>query len=243
MKPPKLRDSKRKQSFAPFELNEIPNDVICKMASHLVYLIYTGRKDISGDDWGDALAQAIGGHHLASPLGIADVALEKIAWSAKTVKCKNPFAANSIRLISGRCSPDYSYGINNPHEDIQKTGTAVLNIWNERINIAQDNYASVRTSILIRSYDLSSYVLFEEENHRYRTSDYEWRLNKNGNLVGYLVGTDKPAFTWQPHGSQFTIHADVPTSAKKFKIKLPQALNKQEVLEALKFDSSWVTFH
>ena len=155
---------------------------------------------------------------------------------------KNPFEISSVRLISGRCSPDYSYGIVNPHEDVQKTGTAVLNIWNERINIAQDNYASVRTSVLIRSYDLCSYILFEEENHRYCTTDYEWKVNNNGNLVGYLANTERQIFTWQPHGSQFTIHTQIPKSARRFKIKKPFALNEKEVLKMLKFDPSWISF-
>lgn len=56
-------------------------------------------------------------------------------------------------------------GITDPHKDIQKTGEAVLNIWNERINIAGDNYSQVRTAVLIRSYDMLSYKLFEEETH------------------------------------------------------------------------------
>ena len=42
-----------------------------------------------------------------------------------------------MSLISGCCSLDYSYGIIGPHEDIEKTG---LNIWDERVNIAQDCY-------------------------------------------------------------------------------------------------------
>lgn len=86
-----------------------------------------------------------------------------------------------LGLISGRCSPDYSYGITDPHADIQQTGRAVLGIWNERINLAQDEYNPVRTSVLVRSNDLLSYTLFEEDNHRFRTSDYLWEANKNGN--------------------------------------------------------------
>lgn len=94
--------------------------MVVGIASHLIYLICIGRKDISGSDWGDALAEAIGGRHLDAPVGIADVVKEKMAWSVKTVKNKDPFNARSVRLISGRCSPDYSYGITDPHEDIQK---------------------------------------------------------------------------------------------------------------------------
>lgn len=241
---PKLRDGGRRKGREPFALNEIPDDIVRRIGAHLIYLISVGRTDIGGDDWGDALASAISGEHLAAPLGIADVVLNEMAWSTKTVKItakSGPFDAARVNLISGRCSPDYSYGIANPHDDIQKTGNAVLNIWNERVNIAQDNYSRVRTSVLVRSMDLLSYVLFEEESHRFRTNDYEWTVNKNGNLKGFEKATGIQKFTWQPHGSQFTIHTDIPAVAKKFTLRKPPVIPKEVTLESIGFDESWVT--
>lgn len=211
-----------------------------KIGSYFVYLLYIGRKDITGTDWGDAFSDAIGGKHLDSPVGIADVVFEKMAWSMKTVKNPTPFNCKNIRLISGRCSPDYSYGITDPHDDIQKTGRAVLGIWNERVNIAQDNYSTVRTSVLVRSNDLLSYCLFEEENHRYRTNDYYWEVNANGNLIGKSLETNEVCFTWQPHGSQFTIHTKVPENAVRFEIQQPPLLTKENILDTIHFDKSWV---
>ena len=211
-----------------------------KIGSYFVYLLYIGRKDITGTDWGDAFSDAIGGKHLDSPVGIADVVLEKMAWSMKTVKNPTPFNCRNVRLISGRCSPDYSYGITDPHDDIQKTGRAVLGIWNERVNIAQDNYSTVRTSVLVRSNDLLSYCLFEEENHRYRTNDYYWEVNANGNLIGKSLETNEVCFTWQPHGSQFTIHTKVPENAVRFEIQQPPLLTKENILDTIHFDKSWV---
>ena len=211
-----------------------------KIGSYFVYLLYIGRKDITGTDWGDAFSDAIGGKHLDSPVGIADVVFEKMAWSMKTVKNSTPFNCKNIRLISGRCSPDYSYGITDPHDDIQKTGRAVLGIWNERVNIAQDNYCTVRTSVLVRSNDLLSYCLFEEENHRYRTNDYYWEVNANGNLIGKSLETNEVCFTWQPHGSQFTIHTKVPENGVRFEIQQPPLLTKENILDTIHFDKSWV---
>jgi len=240
MEHPRLRDSRRLQTSEPYAINELPDDLIVRIGGYFVYLLYVGRKDITGSDWGDAFAQAIGGNHLNSPVGIADVVLGKMAWSMKTVKHKSPFSAKSIRLISGRCSPDYSYGISDPHKDIQKTGQAVLGIWNERINIAQDYYNPIRTSILVRSEDMLSYALFEEDNHRYRTSDYEWEVNSNGNLIGKHIDTGETRFTWQPHGSQFTIHTNVPENAVKFTIKQPPKLSTEDILRTINFDETWV---
>ena len=243
MEHPKLRDSKKLLADEPYSINEFPDDLIVRIGGYLVHLLYIGRKDISGSDWGDAFADSVGGMHLDSPVGIADVVLGKMAWSLKTVKTQNPFDVQIVRLISGRCSPDYSYGITDPHIDIQKTGRAVLGIWNERINIAQDNYNPVRTAVLIRSYDMLSYCLFEEDNHRFRTSDYIWEVNSNGNLIGRELNTGNICFTWQPHGSQFTIHVHVPEKAIKFTIKQPPQLTKADILKALNFDSSWVKIY
>lgn len=239
---PKLRDIKKLHTQEPYPINEMPEDLVIRIGANIIFLLCIGRRDIGGDDWGDAFADAIGGTHLSSPVGIADVVLDRMAWSMETVKNLNPFTAHNVRLISGRCSSDYSYGITDPHADIQKTGRAVLGIWNERINIAHDNYNPVRTMILLRSADLHSYCLFEEESQRFRTNDYHWEVNDNGNLIGKDMETNRVCFTWQPHGSQFTIHTIVPHNAIKFSVKSPPQITKDEILHTIKFDSSWIGF-
>lgn len=240
MKHPKLRDSKRLLTNELYSIGDIPQEYIVKIGGHVVYLIHSGRKDMAGDDWGDIFADVIGGKHLASPVGIADVEYGKMAWSMKTVKVAHVFDCEDIRLISGRCSPDFSFGITDPHEDIQRTGEAVLAVWNERINIAYDHYSQVRVSVLVRNDDLSEFRLFEEVIQRYKTSDYEWIENKRGNLEGVNVHTGIKRFTWQPHGSQFTIHTPVPEDAIKFTVKHPPVVSVEETLKALNFDESWV---
>lgn len=241
MKHPRLRDSKRLLTHEPFPINEIPEEIIKEIGKRLVYMLCVGRKDLTGDDWGNIFAEAIGGTHLQSPVGIADVTFEKMAWSMKTVKIANPHRDEApIRLISGRCSPDYSYGITDPHEDIQKTGRAVLNIWNERVNIAYDYYNPLRTSVLVRSNDLLTYSLFEEENHRYASNAFRWEENSNGNLVGFDIESGEQKFTWQPHGSQFTIHTRIPRNTIKFKIKQPPMLDIEETLRQIHYSDDWV---
>ena len=241
MEHPKLRDSHKLNARELYPTNKIPDNVVTEIGAHIIYLLALGRKDITGTGWGDTLAMALQAIHLDSPVGIADVVKERMAWSAKTIKTTSPLNIDTVRLISGRCSPDYSYGIANPHDDIQKTGRAVLGIWNERINIAQDNYNPIRTSVLIRSNDLSTFTLFEEEVQRYRTSDFIWEVNDNGNLIGKHAETGVTKFTWQPHGSQFTIHTKVPANAIKFKIRKPPRIEKENILKSIAFDHSWIT--
>ncbi len=242
MEHPRLRDGHRLITRELYPLNEIPENLIFKIAGYFAYLLYCGRKDISGNDWGDAFAEAINGVHLDSPVGIADVVACKMAWSMKTVKNSNPLTVQKVRLISGRCSPDYSYGITDPHQDIERTGRAVLGIWNERVNLALDNYNPVRTVVLVRSEDCLSFCLYEEETHRFASSNYEWKVNKNGNLIGTDRTTGRQKFTWQPHGSQFTIHEEIPENAIRFTIRRPPVIRKEDILKAIDFDDSWVTF-
>jgi len=144
-------------------------------------------------------------------------------------------------VISGRNSPGYSYSIDNVLQDIQLTGTAVLNIWNERVNIALDKFDSLRTVILIREVNNLEFTLFEIETHKFPTNEYDWRLNKNSNLEGIDKTKKFHIFTWQPHGSQFTIRYTVPSSSIRFQIKRPQMLDFDNTLEQIGFDESWVT--
>lgn len=215
--------------------------MITRIGKWIAYNYAVGKTDISGEDWGTIFAQSMGGKHLASPVGLVDVVLEGQSWSVKSVKNPKPHICKEVRIISGRNSPDYSYGIQNPHDDPQKTGEAVLSIWNERVNIARDNFSSLRTVTLIREPDSLSFTLFETEIVRFSANEYAWRVNGNGNLEGYEKTSDTHKFTWQPHGAQFTIKYAVPRSAVRFCVKHPPALDVEKTLQQIGFDDAWVT--
>lgn len=218
----------------------IPKEVIVEISRWLVYSCAIGKSDISGEDWGDFFAKAVQGDHLSSPVGLADVVAEGKAWSVKSVKHNTPHRATIVRVISGRNSVDYSYGITDSREDPQKTGNAVLGIWNERVNIALDKFDSLRTSILVRNIDTLELTLFETDTPQYVQANYIWTLNKNDNLVGHDITTKKHKFTWQPHGAQFTVKYPIPASAIKFRIKRPHILDFDTTMKELGFEDSWV---
>ena len=241
MQRPKLRDNKGKKAYELYPLGQIPDDIIYSIGKWMTYYFAIGKSDIDGEDWGDVFSKAINGGHMNSPVGLADVVYEGMAWSVKSVKSQKPFTAEHIRVISGRCSPNYSYNISDPHEDIQRTGSAVLSIWNERINVAKENYEPLRTCILVRNFNSFEFLLFEKETERFITKNYLWKKNKNGNFEGIDCLSGKHIFTWQPHGSQFTILYDIPASAKKFKIKRPKVFDFEKTMENIGFDHSWVT--
>lgn len=239
---PKLRDGNSSRVYELYPLGDIPNNTICEIGKWIVYNFAVGKSDISGEDWGDIFAKSISGDHLSSPIGLADVVLDGMAWSVKSVKNDKPHSCKKVRVISGRCSPDYSYNITDPHADIEATGRAVLGIWNERVNIAKDKFEPLRSNILIRNPNSLEFTLFEHELYRFNTSEYKWQKNSNGNLEGYKISDDTHVFTWQPHGSQFTIIYDITNSAKSFKIKRPPVLDFDKTLEQIGFDNSWITF-
>jgi len=212
------------------------------MGKALTYFFAIGRKDITGDDWGDIFAGAIDGIHFSSPVGIVDVAHERMAWSTKTVKDNNPHTCSSVRIISGRNSPDYSFSIADPREDVQKTGDAVLMIWNARIDIAKEEYYPLREAVLIRNPERRTFTYFETEIGQFAISEFVWRENSRGNFEGIRKADEQHCFTWQPHGSQFTIIHQVPPSAIKFKVRQVPMIDVDATLTSIGFASDWITF-
>ena len=227
----------------PYPLGEIPNHVLVEIGRQCVHRMAIGFSDLSGDDFGTIFAVAVGGEHRSSPLGVADVVKGKCAWSVKTVKASVPANRNAVRLISGRNSPDYSFGITDHYKDAGKTGNAVLSIWNARVNEALSQYDDLRVAVLVRNFPVRQFLIFEEEARRYTPSDYSWSFNNQNNLEGRERLTGRHAFTWQPRGSQFTIIRSVPASAKPFGIAVDVPLiDAGDVLDRIGYDDSWIEF-
>ena len=201
-----------------------------------------GHGDITGDDFGTIFAEAADGEHRLSPLGIADVVANGTAWSVKTIKAKRPSRQRRVRLISGRNSPDYSLGISNPRLRPADTGRAVLTVWNARVNESLDHHDELRVAILIRNMVTMEFTLFEQPAVQFPVSDYRWLFNKRGNLEGFDKATDEHCFTWQPHGSQFTIIRSVPGSARSFFINRTVPLvAPRHVLRLVRFNEDWIS--
>jgi hypothetical protein len=157
------------------------------------------------------------------------------------VKSSNPYKARTVRLISGRNSPSYSFDQQNLDADAQILGNNVLQIWNARVEFVRAKFSHLRTVVLIKSNDLTELAVFESETVLYRPENYIWQRNKNDNFEGNEKGSNIHRFTWQPHGSQFTIIEYVPKECLLIKVKAPQKLNKGAVLQALNFDKTWIT--
>jgi len=120
-------------------------------------------------------------------------------------------------------------------------GESVLQIWNERVSAVREKFQNLRTVVLVKSGDLTEVVVFEFDTIRYDPELFVWDWNTNGNLVGIEKSTTEHHFTWQPHGSQFTIIEEIPDKSLVIRIKQPETLDKEDVLKALGFDKSWIS--
>ncbi|MES0491852.1 MAG: hypothetical protein ABUK01_17790 [Leptospirales bacterium] len=160
----------------------------------------------------------------------------------KKATFNNPKSQKSVRLISGRNSPTYSFGQNKISDaDPNKIGAMVLSIWNERVNNILINYKELRTVVLIKSDDLKNVVVFETSTVPYPTENYRWEWNKNNNLIGFNSSSNLHKFTWQPHGSQFTIIEIVPPKSLYLEIDRPiETLDKKKILDSLGYQNSWL---
>ena len=227
-----------------YPLGRIPDRVLRELGKQIVHRLGIGHGDISGEDAGTVFADAVGGLHRSKPIGLSDVELNGTAWSVKTVKVDRPFDARRVRLISGRNSPDYSFGISNPRANAEHTGRAVLSIWNKRVNEGMDEHADLRIAVLVRDMARREFVLFEEPAMRFVPDNYGWQFNKNGNMEGFNRDTGEHCFTWQPHGGQFTILRTVPASARRFSIgpRVP-LVEVHQVLAYVGYREDWIQIH
>ena len=124
--------------------------------------------------------------------------------------------------------------------DPNELGAKILEIWNERVAAIRKLYRHLRTIVLIKSDDLQELAVFETDTVLYPTGQFVWQWNDNENLEGLEAATKMHKFTWQPHGSQFTLVEDVPKDRLAIRIKTPPKLSKEDVLTAVQFDPSWV---
>ena len=240
-KSPKLRTVQKYKP--PYPLNDFPENFALDLGREVVYLLASRGKQarLEGSDWEEIFARLVGAKWKPSNVGLDDIVLQQTAWGAKTVKNPRPSTVSKIRLISGRNSPVYSFGDSEISEvDPNQLGEKVLAIWNERVTGIRKLYRHVRTIALIKSSDLLELAAFEFDTIIYPAEQFWWQWNERNNLEGFSKSADQHIFTWQPHGSQFTIIENVPKKRLAIKIKEPPQLDREAVLESIRFDESWV---
>lgn len=243
MNGPKLRTVNK--AVAPFDLNKFPVKFVDAFAREIAYLMATRQSmSLEGNDWEQIFAICVGADWKPSNVGLDDVVLNNCCWGAKTVftNAKDISSQKKVRLVCGRNSPIFSFGVDRiTGEDPNIIGKMVLDIWNERVSSVRQIFKFVRTVVLVKAKNFSEFLIFELDTIRYDPELYYFLWNKNNNLEGYEKGSCKHKFTWQPSGSQFTILEEIPDGKLHIRIKRPQLIDKETLLQTVKFDSSWYT--
>lgn len=241
MKEPRLRTVNK--ATAPYDINKFPNQFIDTFACEIVYMMATKQAmSIEGNEWEQVFSNCVGAKWKPSNVGLDDVVLGNCCWGAKTVFAgsKNIAKQKNVRLVSGRNSPTFSFGVDKiTSENPNTIGGMVLDIWNERVSAVRQIYKFVRTVVLVKAKDFSEYLIFELDTVRYDAELYDFIWNKNNNLEGYSKKTEEHVFTWQPSGSQFTIIENIPDERVHIQVKRPEIVDKDTILEAVNFDESW----
>ena len=242
MTEPRLRTVSK--AVPPYLINQFPANFIERFAEDIVYMLATkSTMSLEGNEWEHVFANCIGAEWRPSNVGLDDVVLANCCWSAKTVKGGSNIGKQKfVRLISGRNSPTYSFGVDRITEAApDEIGKMVLDIWNDRVSAIRQYFKFARTVVLVKGEHYDEYLIFETETVRYDSDQFVFEWNERGNLEGYTKEKHIHKFTWQPHGSQFTIIEEIPKERYHLKIKTPEKLDKANVLKALAFDRSWVT--
>jgi hypothetical protein len=115
----------------------------------------------------------------------------------------------------------------------------VLSIYNGRVAEAKKDYKYLRTIVLVKAEDLLELACFELETQEFVPGNYKWHWNKRNNLEGFDIEMGMHKFTWQPHGSQFTIIENIPQERLAIRIRQPQRISHEQVLSTLGFDENW----
>ena len=240
MREPRLRTVNK--AVAPFDLNKFPSKFIDTLAKEIVYMQATkSSMSLEGNEWEQIFAECVGAEWKPSNVGLDDVVLDNCCWGAKTVfGATNIEKQKTVRLISGRNSPTYSYGVDSiTSENPNEIGKLVLDIWNERVSAVRQIYKFVRTVVLVKSKDYKDFLVFEFDTIRYDPELYYFEWNPRMSLEGYEKSTGKHKFTGQPSGSQFTIIEDIPDKRLHISIRKPEKVDKETILKAVNFDDSW----
>jgi len=241
MPEPRLRHAEKYPP--PYELNSFPDEFAHAVGKEILALYATQqRASLEGPDWERIFAAAINGEWKPSNVGLDDIQLRNCAWGAKTVKNSDPFQTNRLRLISGRNNPEYSF------KEIAKTpagiGRQVLDIWNARVSELRARFRHLRSVVLIKPSNMEvaflDFAVFEFETVRYMPEDFSWSKNKNDNYIAVETKSGMHRFTWQRHGSQFTILEDVPKERLCLRLHHPPMISSAEVLKSISFKPDWI---
>ena len=211
--------------------DETSNVFTQELGKDLTFLLATrGRLEIDNEEWARMLERATRAES-------SDRAIQR---RARCFRVWHTFEIHHVSLTNTLHLPmDFDKAVSECAADPSKLGAMILGAWNKSLSIIC-GFDEERFSVLFAGMDSPCAVFFEVPIIPFEFSEYDWDWNEDDGLDGYVKGTGVQRFTWQPHGSQFTITTAIPDNRLKLRIRQPPRLDREEVLTQLKFDPSWV---
>jgi|688.fasta_scaffold705182_1 hypothetical protein len=206
-------------------------DFIKTLSEELVcHYSYCSKDDVSGTDWEKIFSTCINADWERS-LKFYDLVDHKtsIAWSAKTLKYNSKRDLKKVELISSRIVT------NCKSNDPIQVGKSILEIWNERVNEVKNQFNGFYTVVLLRSFSLNEFKVFQFETECYDYNKFNWIWSDRSTLQAY-DNLNQKRFTWQPSGTQFKINKQIPANHLTLNLRLPEKMTREKILSILNFN-------
>ncbi len=202
-----------------------------ELGKDLTFLLATrGKLELDNEEWARMLERA----------ARTESSNRAVLRRARCFRVWHPFETRHVSLTNTlKLSAEFHELLRNGESDSNKFGAMILDAWNKSLSVAR-GFDEERFSVLFAGMNSSCAAFFEIPIISYEPSEYDWDWNEDDGLDGYVKGTCCQRFTWQPHGSQFTITTVIPDNRLKLRIRQPPRLDREEVLTQLRFDPSWV---
>lgn len=190
--------------------DDVLNGVFLDISVHLPLVEFR----VDWKDWERSWAHAVQGKRLGSNTRLVDVECTGVAWSVKSME-SGISASRRVSAITSRLDVEKHRRIRDFSKDIARTGTAALEMWNEKIDSEHQRYKRRRLSddldlrllIIGRFSNSSMYVFHERDLVEEDVGAYAWSSNKGGNLEGF-VGREHRA-TFLRNGLKLVLHYNV----------------------------------
>ena len=177
------------ESVPVHPVGQIPDRVLNSVFADISVHLPLVSSVINWGDWERAWAAAVGGKRLGSNRRLVDVTSGNVAWSLKSGG-KAITGAGRFSAVSSRLDIQKHRQVNDFSADVQRTGGAALEMWNDKIGgeLAKSRSGMIpvdsdlRLLIVAQRSSGSSYIFHERQLLSEPVGEYRWEINSQGNI-------------------------------------------------------------
>lgn len=196
---------------------------------------------LNGESWEYLVADAYRLPHVPTKLLYDVVDLpNQIGRSVKTIR-GHVTLGGRVEPIIARAdiyskAAELGYDSLSDKDHPQYLGNALIRFWNDKMTDHADliGIKTKKISMLVKSFDLTTFAYFEKDLEQYYEDDFLWRWtdDQKVSLVGIPRGKDYWKFKWTPKGQQLFERWLIPRDAYIFEVN-PKHLSMSALKEAL----------